>query len=303
MGNYHTPVRYHSAKICGKPIPFIFLQPTSKPWIIFFPLWSPFSLSSSRPQCKLKRVLVPTLQPETRRSGFQNTSKPRLTTKSDGEEWPWRPLRKKKKIKESGDLQGKSNVKCPQNCISSGPGGRRRATANPCRSAGSYAAPWQWGMAPMAYTLAGSPESCWWGRNAPKSLCAHTVPVAPGRAGVTTLPALLTISQCPAPWPHEWQQPGRACVLQMDKAHSVYRFFPCGCKIKEWERNLGCISLPVVHPLCPALQIVQNVVIFTPEGKQAWGRSRTDYNIIQFTGRGIFERGFFFFFWLAAKNK
>ncbi|KFO09747.1 hypothetical protein N312_12826, partial [Balearica regulorum gibbericeps] len=66
----------------------------------------PFSLSSSRPQCKLKRVLVPTLQPETWRSGFQNTSKPQLTTKSDVEEWPRRPLRKKKKIKESGDLQG-----------------------------------------------------------------------------------------------------------------------------------------------------------------------------------------------------
>ncbi|KFM00757.1 hypothetical protein AS27_07775, partial [Aptenodytes forsteri] len=83
----------------------------------------PFSLSSSRPQFKLKRVLVPTLQPETRRSGFQNSSKPQLTTKSDGEEWPTRPLRKKKKIKESGSLQGKSNVKYQQNSISSGPWG------------------------------------------------------------------------------------------------------------------------------------------------------------------------------------
>lgn len=104
MGNYHTSSRYHSAKICAKPIPFIFLQPTSKPWIIFPPLWSPFSLSSSCPQFKLKRVLVPTLQPETRRSGFQNTSSPQLTTKSDGEEWPQRPLGKKTKIKESGSL-------------------------------------------------------------------------------------------------------------------------------------------------------------------------------------------------------
>ncbi|KFQ68322.1 hypothetical protein N335_08555, partial [Phaethon lepturus] len=83
----------------------------------------PFSLSSSLPQFKLKRVLVPTLQPETRRLGFQNTSKPQLTTKSDGEEWPWRPLRKKRKIKESGSLQGKSNVKCQQNSISRGPEG------------------------------------------------------------------------------------------------------------------------------------------------------------------------------------
>ncbi|KFP37370.1 hypothetical protein N324_05317, partial [Chlamydotis macqueenii] len=80
----------------------------------------PFSLSSSRPQFKLKRVLVPTLQPEAWRSSFQNTSNPQLTTKSDGEEWPWRPFRKKKKIKESGSLQGKSDVKSQQN--SSGPG-------------------------------------------------------------------------------------------------------------------------------------------------------------------------------------
>ncbi|KFZ52488.1 hypothetical protein N321_05101, partial [Antrostomus carolinensis] len=65
----------------------------------------PFSLSSSRPQFKLKRVLVPILQPETWRSGFQNTNNPQLTTKSDGEEWSRRPLRKNK-IKESGDLQG-----------------------------------------------------------------------------------------------------------------------------------------------------------------------------------------------------
>ncbi|KFQ09113.1 hypothetical protein N330_05247, partial [Leptosomus discolor] len=54
----------------------------------------PFSLSSSCPQFKLKRVLIPTLQPETRRSGFHSTSNPQLTTKSDGEERPWRPLRK-----------------------------------------------------------------------------------------------------------------------------------------------------------------------------------------------------------------
>lgn len=237
MGNYHTPIRYRSAKICAKPIPFIFLQPTSKPWIIFSPLWSPFSLSSSRPQFKLKRVLVPTLQPETQRSGFQNFSKPQLTTKSDGEEWPRRPFRKKKKIKEGGSLQGKSNIKCQQNSISSGPR-RRRATENP---AGSCAALWQWGMAPVAYALASSPEWCQWGRNAPKSLHAHPASVVPSRAGITALLALLTISQCPAPWPHEQQHPGRACVLQMDKAHSVFRFFPCGCKIKEWERNLGCI--------------------------------------------------------------
>ncbi|PKU44466.1 hypothetical protein llap_5233 [Limosa lapponica baueri] len=84
-------------------------------------LGGPFSLSSSHPQFKLKRALVPTLQPETRRSGFQNTSNPQLTTKSDGEDWPRRPLRKKKKkIEESGRLQGKSNVKCQQNCINSG---------------------------------------------------------------------------------------------------------------------------------------------------------------------------------------
>ncbi|KGL96819.1 hypothetical protein N301_16733, partial [Charadrius vociferus] len=95
----------------------------------------PFSLSSSRPQFKLKRVLVPTLQPETQRSGFQNTSNPQLTTKSDGEDWPRRPLRKKKKIKKSGSLPeqanalrgclwGKRNVKCQQNSINSGSGGK-----------------------------------------------------------------------------------------------------------------------------------------------------------------------------------
>ncbi|CAM9202489.1 unnamed protein product, partial [Bubo scandiacus] len=100
-------------------------------------------LSSSCPQFKLRRVLVPTLQPVTRRLGFQHTSNPQLTTKSDGEEWPQRPLRKKKKIKESGSFQGRSNVKCPQNSISSGHGGRR-ASANPCRNAGSCIAPWQW---------------------------------------------------------------------------------------------------------------------------------------------------------------
>ncbi|KFQ49657.1 hypothetical protein N334_00280, partial [Pelecanus crispus] len=86
-------------------------------------LGGPFSLSSSCPQFKLKRALVPTLQPETWRLGLQNSSKPQLTTKSDGEEWPRRPFRKKKKIKESGDLHGKSNIKCQQNSISSGPGG------------------------------------------------------------------------------------------------------------------------------------------------------------------------------------
>ncbi|KFV46620.1 hypothetical protein N341_04661, partial [Tyto alba] len=84
-------------------------------------LEGPFSLSSSCPQFKLKRVLVPTLQPETRRSGFQNTSNPQLTTKSDGEEWPRRPLRKKKKIKESGSFHGKSSVKYRQNSIICGP--------------------------------------------------------------------------------------------------------------------------------------------------------------------------------------
>ncbi|KFR17371.1 hypothetical protein N306_03840, partial [Opisthocomus hoazin] len=68
----------------------------------------PFSLSSSHPQFKLKRVLVPPLQPETRRSGFQNTSNPQLTTNSDGEEWPRRPLRKMKEINESGILQGRA---------------------------------------------------------------------------------------------------------------------------------------------------------------------------------------------------
>ncbi|KFP29955.1 hypothetical protein N325_12159, partial [Colius striatus] len=74
----------------------------------------PFSLSSSCPQCKLKRVLVPTLQPDTSRSRFQNTSNPQLTRKSHGEDCPWRPLRKKK-MKESVGLQGKSNIKCQQN--------------------------------------------------------------------------------------------------------------------------------------------------------------------------------------------
>ncbi|KFZ65642.1 hypothetical protein N338_09396, partial [Podiceps cristatus] len=55
------------------------------------------------------------------RSGFQSTSSPQLTTKSDGEERPQRPLRKKKKIKESGGLRGKSKVKCQQNSVSSVP--------------------------------------------------------------------------------------------------------------------------------------------------------------------------------------
>ncbi|KFV10349.1 hypothetical protein N340_11102, partial [Tauraco erythrolophus] len=79
----------------------------------------PFSLSSSHPQFKLKRVLVPTLQPETQQSDFQNTSNPQLTTKLGGEEWPRRPLRKKREIKKSGNLQG--NFKCQQNSINGGP--------------------------------------------------------------------------------------------------------------------------------------------------------------------------------------
>ncbi|KFQ26603.1 hypothetical protein N331_00739, partial [Merops nubicus] len=78
-----------------------------------------FSLSSSCPQFKLKRVLILTPQPETEQSGFQNTSNPQLITKSDGEDWPPRQLKKKRR-KESGDLQVKSNVKCQQNSISSG---------------------------------------------------------------------------------------------------------------------------------------------------------------------------------------
>lgn len=78
----------------------------------------------------------------------------------------------------------------------------------------------------------------------PASLRACPGPVVPGRASVAAVPVLLTILQRPMPWPQQQQQqPGRTCALQIDKAHSVYRgFFPCGCKIKEWERNLGCIT-------------------------------------------------------------
>lgn len=160
MGNYHTPIRYHPAKIFAKPIPFVFLQPTSKPWIIFSPLWSPFSLSSSCPQFKLKRGLVPTLQPETRRSGFQNTSNPPLATKSDGGEWPWRPLRKKKEIKESGSLQGKSRGNYQLNSI----GGGTRV--------GAPAELQPWGRAVMPRTMGRQPEQCWWGTSA--STSPHT---------------------------------------------------------------------------------------------------------------------------------
>lgn len=167
--------------------------------------------------------------------------------------WPQRPLRKKK-IKESSSLQGKSKVKWQPNSTSSGPAGGK-ATAKLCRSLGAM--PSQWGVAAKAYTLAVSPERCWWGRNAPRSLHAQPTAVVAGRAGVTALPALQTPLHCPTPWPHGQQRPGWACVPQMDKAHSVYRFFPCGHKIKEWERNLGCIivswwSTPFTQPCRPS---------------------------------------------------
>lgn len=81
-------------------------------------------MSSSCPQYELKRGLVPVLQPETQRSGFQNASNPQLAAKSDGDEWPWRPLRKKKEIKKSDSLQGKSRVKYQQSSISGGTEGK-----------------------------------------------------------------------------------------------------------------------------------------------------------------------------------
>ncbi|KAI1242984.1 hypothetical protein IHE44_0000549 [Lamprotornis superbus] len=51
-------------------------------------------------------------------------------------EWPQRPLRKKK-IKESSSLQGKSKVKWQPNSTRSGPAGKR-VTGKLCRSPGSY---------------------------------------------------------------------------------------------------------------------------------------------------------------------
>lgn len=300
MGNYHTPIRYHSAKICAKPIPFIFLQPTSKPWNIFSPLWSPFSLSSSHPQFKLKRVLVPTLQPEMQRSGFQNTSNPQLTTKSDGEEWPRRPLRKKR-IKESGGLQGKSNVKCQQNSISSGPWqGEKPQQA----LAGALAAALPHGSgARHRLPTPGSPKWCQWGRNAPKSLRTHPTLVAPCKAGITALPALPIMSQCPTPWPHEQQQRGRACVPQMDKAHSVYRIFPCGCKIKKWERNLGCIIVSWWSTLSAWPCRPSKALSFYPRRQAGlgWIQNGLQHNPIH--REGYFWKKIIFIFWLAAKNK
>lgn len=100
-------------------------------------------------------------------------------------EWPQRPLRKKK-IKESSSLQGKSKVKCQPNSTSSGPAGKRD-TGKLCRSPGSYAIAVRHGTNGLHL---GSPEECWWGRNALRSLHAHPTPVVAGRAGITTLPPL-----------------------------------------------------------------------------------------------------------------
>lgn len=48
---------------------------------------------------------------------------------------------------------GKEQHKMPASIGSGAGGGGRRATANPCRSAGGCHVPWQWVMAPTAYAM------------------------------------------------------------------------------------------------------------------------------------------------------
>lgn len=50
---------------------------------------------------------------------------------------------------------------------------------------------------------------------------------------------------------------GERVFRRWTKPMSVYRFFPCGRKIKKWERNLGCIivswwSTPFTQPCRPS---------------------------------------------------
>lgn len=131
----------------------------------------------------------------SRRCGDQVSRTPAIPNSPQSQmEWPQRPLRKKK-IKESSSLQGKSKVKCQPNSTSSGPAGKR-ATGKLCRSAGSYAIAVRHGTNGLH---PGSPEECWWGRNASRSLHAHPMPVVAGRTGITTLPALQTTPHCPTP--------------------------------------------------------------------------------------------------------
>lgn len=225
----------------------------------------------------------------SQRCGDQVSRTPAIPNSPQSQmERPQRPLRKKK-IKESSSLQGKSKVKWQPNSTSSGPA-ERGATAELCRSLGSCAIAMRHGT--NGLHLAGSPEECWWGRNAPRSLHAHPTPVVAGRAGVTTLQ---TTPQCPAPWPQERQRPGWACASQVDKAHSVYRFFPCGHKIKEWERNLGYIivswwSTPSTQPCRPS-----KTSSFYPRGQAGlgWIQNGLQHNPIH--KEGYFWKRIFFF--------
>lgn len=217
MGNCHSPIRYHSAKICAEPFPSFSFSPHLSPGS-FFPL---SEVPSVCHQVALDVREFWSLHCRER-CGDQVSRTPAIPNSPQSQmEWPQRPLRKKK-IEESSSLQWKSKVKWQPNSTSSVPPWKR-ATGKFCMSPGSYTITVRHGT--MAYTLAGSPEDCWWCKNVPRSLHGHPRPVVAGRAGVTTLPALQTTPCCPTPWHHEWQRSGWARILQMDKAHSVYRFF------------------------------------------------------------------------------
>lgn len=175
MGNYHSPIRYHSAKICAEPFPSFSFSPHLSPGS-FFPL---SEVSSVCHQVALDVSVREFWSLHCReRCGDQVSRTPAIPNSPQSQmDWPQRPLRKKK-IEESSSLQWKSKVKWQPNSTSSVPAGKR-ATGKLCRSPGSYTITVRHGT--MAYTLAGSPEDCWWGRNAPRSLhgwCHHFVSIA-----------------------------------------------------------------------------------------------------------------------------
>lgn len=163
--------------------------------------------------------------------GFQSTSNSQLTTKSYGEEWPRRPLRKKK-IEESGSFLGKSSIKCQQNIISSVP--RGKSQSKPLQECWELC---MWGMAPPWLTdpsAAGGVEMDPPDHSAPtphqlcpSPLCWHCQPF------LSVPPHDLTSGS----------NLGGHVLRRWTKPTLCRGFFPCGCKIKEWERNLGCIMV------------------------------------------------------------